>query len=107
MVNVKVKLLVKLKVTDSNSLRALRSAISPDNVDLPNGLELREVPTEGTNELTFLVAVERHTQILTLRNTVDEILETAEVVEKSIKSSENSRPTGPKGATMTAPGKEG
>ncbi|MDT7875924.1 MAG: KEOPS complex subunit Pcc1 [Sulfolobaceae archaeon] len=69
---------------ESNNASVIAKSIEVDNIDLPTGMEI--VTRNEGSEIVVVVAMEikNPSDIMTLRNTVDEILQHINTLEKTL-----------------------
>jgi len=60
-------------------------ALRPDDVDLPKGMEIIHLCVDGRWHIQVKYAVERPEDILTLKNTLDEIVRALQLVERVLR----------------------
>lgn len=59
-------------------------AVKPDDIDLPNGMEIAHECVAGRWRIRVSYVVERPDDILTLKNTLDDIVRALQIIERSI-----------------------
>jgi len=74
---------IKIKYNTENSEEIYRS-IKVDNIDLPDGMKINVNKGDNYIEIYIEMEIKSSKDILTLRNTADEILAHIEVIEKVI-----------------------
>jgi len=57
-------------------------AVRPDDVELPRGMEIRHLCVDGRWHIEVVYAVESPEDILTLKNTLDDVVRALRLVEK-------------------------
>jgi len=57
-------------------------AVRPDDVELPRGMEIRHLCVDGRWHIEVVYAVESPEDILTLKNTLDDVVRALQLVEK-------------------------
>jgi hypothetical protein len=62
----------------------LARALEPDDVDLPEGMEIVHECVEGRWRIRVSYVLHQPDDILTLKNTLDDIVRALQVIEKSI-----------------------
>lgn len=77
---VEVKVHIEIRLSGKSELRAIMSALVPDNVNFPKGLSMKMTSRDSILVLEFLSKV----GINTLLNTVDEVLEHISIARKVI-----------------------
>jgi hypothetical protein len=77
---IEVKVHTEIRLSGKSELRAILSALVPDNVNFPRGLSMKMSSRDNTLVLEFLSKV----GINTLLNTVDEVLEHISIARKVI-----------------------
>lgn len=77
---VEVKVRIEIMLSGRSELRAIMSALVPDNVNFPKGLSMKMSSRDNILVLEFLSKA----GINTLLNTVDEILEHMSIARKVI-----------------------
>jgi hypothetical protein len=77
---IEVKVHIEIRLSGKSELRAILSALVPDNVNFPRGLSMKMSSRDNTLVLEFLSKV----GINTLLNTVDEVLEHISIARKVI-----------------------
>ena len=92
--SVSVKITVKNR--DVGKTRAIKDALDPDNKDFPKGIEFQT--EENVDSLTFIFKSDIE-KILSLRNTVDDLLEHLEAAHATL---ENVKQTVPHGANKVS-----
>ncbi|WP_333638994.1 KEOPS complex subunit Pcc1 [Pyrobaculum aerophilum] len=60
------------------------NAVKPDDVDLPEGMEIVHQCVEGRWQIHITYKIKRPEDLLTLKNTIDEIIRALQVIERSI-----------------------
>lgn len=76
---------IRLEISTENPSEIL-NAIQVDNVELPEGMTIKMKENEKGVEIIVEMRYTDPRSILTLRNTVDEILEHVEMLERVLKS---------------------
>lgn len=61
------------------------NALRPDDVDLPEGMEISHVCEAGRWRIYITYRVERPEDLLTLKNTLDEVVRSLQLIEKAIR----------------------
>ncbi|MFN3804026.1 MAG: KEOPS complex subunit Pcc1 [Pyrobaculum sp.] len=59
-------------------------AVRPDDIDLPEGMEIRHMCVEGRWRLAVSYTLRDWRDVLTLKNTLDELIRAFQIVEKVI-----------------------
>lgn len=59
-------------------------ALRPDDVDLPRGMEIRHLCAGGRWAVEVAYVVEKPEDVLTLKNTLDEVVRALQLIERSI-----------------------
>lgn len=77
---VEVKVHIEIRLSGKSELRAITSALMPDNVNFPKGLSMKMSSRDNILVLEFL----SKKGINTLLNTIDEVLEHISVARKVI-----------------------
>ncbi|MGA7542261.1 MAG: KEOPS complex subunit Pcc1 [Nitrososphaeraceae archaeon] len=77
---VEVKVHIEIRLSGKSELRAITSALIPDNVNFPKGLSMKMTSRDNILVLEFL----SKKGINTLLNTIDEVLEHISVARKVI-----------------------
>jgi hypothetical protein len=77
---VEVKVHIEIRLSGKSELRAITSALIPDNVNFPKGLSMKMSSRDNILVLEFL----SKKGINTLLNTIDEVLEHISVARKVI-----------------------
>jgi len=77
---VEVKVHIEIMLSGKSELRAIKSALVPDNVNFPKGLSMNMSSRDNILVLEFLSKA----GINTLLNTVDEVLEHMSIARKVI-----------------------
>ena len=77
---VEVKVHIEIMLSGKSELRAIKSALVPDNVNFPKGLSMQMSSRDNILVLEFLSKA----GINTLLNTVDEVLEHMSIARKVI-----------------------
>lgn len=77
---VEVKVRIEIMLSGKSELRAIMSALVPDNVNFPKGLSMKMSSRDNILVLEFLSKA----GINTLLNTVDEVLEHMSIARKVI-----------------------
>jgi hypothetical protein len=77
---VEVKVHIEIGLSGNSELRAITSALAPDNVNFPKGLSMKMSSRDNILVLEFLCKA----GINTLLNTVDEVLEHISIARKVI-----------------------
>lgn len=77
---VEVKVHIEIMLSGKSELRAIKSALVPDNVNFPKGLSMKMSSRDNILVLEFLSKA----GINTLLNTVDEVLEHTSIARKVI-----------------------
>ena len=60
-------------------------ALRPDDVDLPNGMEIRHLCVGGRWHIQVRYMVEKPEDFLTLKNTLDEIVRALQIIETTLR----------------------
>jgi hypothetical protein len=71
---------IEIRLSGKSELRAIMSALVPDNVNFPKGLSMKMTSRDSILVLEFLSKI----GINTLLNTVDEVLEHISIARKVI-----------------------
>jgi len=61
------------------------NAVKPDDVDLPRGMEIRHICAEGRWHIHVRYVVEKPEDLLTLKNTLDEIVRALQLIEATLR----------------------
>ncbi|ABL87954.1 conserved hypothetical protein [Pyrobaculum islandicum DSM 4184] len=61
-----------------------KDALSPDDIELPEDMEIHYVCTNDRLHILIYYTVENPEDILTLKNTIDDIVRALQLIEKSI-----------------------
>ena len=77
---VEVKVHIEIRLSGKSELRAITSALMPDNVNFPKGLSMKMSSRDNILVLEFL----SKKGINTLLNTIDEVLEHISIARKVI-----------------------
>ena len=77
---VEVKVHIEIRLSGKSELRAIMSALAPDNVNFPKGLSMKMSSRDNILVLEFL----SKKGINTLLNTIDEVLEHISIARKVI-----------------------
>ena len=77
---VEVKVHIEIMLSGKSELRAIKSALVPDNVNFPKGLSMQMSSRDNILVLEFLSKA----GINTLLNTIDEVLEHMSIARKVI-----------------------
>jgi hypothetical protein len=77
---VEVKVQIEIRLSGKSELRAITSALTPDNVNFPKGLSMKMSSRDNILVLEFL----SKQGINTLLNTIDEVLEHISIARKVI-----------------------
>jgi hypothetical protein len=77
---VEVKVHIEIRLSGKSELRAIMSALRPDNVNFPKGLSMKMSARDNILVLEFL----SKKGINTLLNTIDEVLEHISIARKVI-----------------------
>jgi hypothetical protein len=77
---VEVKVHIEIRLSGKSELRAIMSALTPDNVNFPKGLSMKMSSRDNILVLEFL----SKKGINTLLNTIDEVLEHISIARKVI-----------------------
>jgi hypothetical protein len=77
---VEVNVHIEIRLSGKSELRAIMSALVPDNVNFPKGLSMKMTSRDSILVLEFLSRI----GINTLLNTVDEVLEHISIARKVI-----------------------
>lgn len=77
---VEVKVHIEIRLSGKSELRAITSALTPDNVNFPKGLSMKMSSRDNILVLEFL----SKKGINTLLNTIDEVLEHITIARKVI-----------------------
>ena len=77
---VEVKVHIEIRLSGKSELRAITSALTPDNVNFPKGLSVKMSSRDNILVLEFL----SKKGINTLLNTIDEVLEHISIARKVI-----------------------
>jgi hypothetical protein len=77
---VEVNVHIEIRLSGKPELRAIMSALVPDNVNFPEGLSMKMTSRDSILVLEFLSKI----GINTLLNTVDEVLEHISIARKVI-----------------------
>ena len=77
---IEVKVHIEIRLSGKSELRAITSALMPDNVNFPKGLSMKMSSRDNILVLEFL----SKKGINTLLNTIDEVLEHISVARKVI-----------------------
>ena len=77
---VEVKVYIEIRLSGKSELRAIMSALTPDNVNFPKGLSMKMSSRDNILVLEFL----SKKGINTLLNTIDEVLEHISIARKVI-----------------------
>jgi hypothetical protein len=77
---VEVNVHIEIRLSGKSELRAIMSALVPDNVNFPEGLSMKMTSRDSILVLEFLSKI----GINTLLNTVDEVLEHISIARKVI-----------------------
>ncbi len=82
----KVKITIKVNLTDAKVVEALMRSTTPDNIGLPKGIRIEGL-VKG-NEATYVIKCEisEPKDVLKCRNTADDLLAHMELVLKTIRS---------------------
>ncbi len=60
-------------------------AVRPDDVDIPRGMEIRHVCAGGRWHIHVKYVVEKPEDLLTLKNTLDEIVRALQLIETTLR----------------------
>jgi len=60
-------------------------AVKPDDVDIPRGMEIRHMCAGGRWHIHVKYVVERPEDLLTLKNTLDEIVRALQLIETTLR----------------------
>ncbi|MEZ0319578.1 MAG: KEOPS complex subunit Pcc1 [Pyrobaculum sp.] len=61
------------------------NAVRPDDMDLPEGMEIRHVCEGGRWKIYVSYEIEQPEDVLTLKNTLDDIVRSLQLIEKTIR----------------------
>ncbi|ABP51521.1 MULTISPECIES: KEOPS complex subunit Pcc1 [Pyrobaculum] len=75
----------RVKITLNTSIDcSFSNAVKPDDVDLPDGMEIRHECLDNKWHISITYVLDTPKDILTLRNTLDEIVRSLQVIDKVI-----------------------
>lgn len=75
----------RVKITLDTSIDcSFSNAIKPDDVDLPDGMEIRHECLNNKWRISITYVLNTPKDIFTLRNTLDEIVRSLQIIEKAI-----------------------
>jgi|ADKH01.1.fsa_nt_gi hypothetical protein len=60
-------------------------AVRPDDVDIPRGMEIRHICAGGLWHIHVKYVVEKPEDLLTLKNTLDEIVRALQLIEAALR----------------------
>jgi hypothetical protein len=77
----KITLIIELKFSKQSETEAILKALIPDNINFPKGLSM---DMSSKNNTTIFIKFSSRTEIGTLINTVDEVLQDISLAKKVI-----------------------
>lgn len=77
----KISITLRIRTSQPNNVAKI---VNVDNINIPRGMEIKVEPTD--DELIVIVSmnIEKPSDILTLKNTADEIIQQINLIEKTL-----------------------
>lgn len=77
----KISITLRIKTSQPNNVAKI---VNVDNVNIPKGMEIKVEPADDNLIVIVSMNIEKPSDILTLKNTADEILQQINLIEKTI-----------------------
>lgn len=77
----KISITLRIRTSQPNNVAKI---VNVDNINIPRGMEIKVEPTDDNLIVIVSMNIEKPSDILTLKNTADEILQQINLIEKTI-----------------------
>lgn len=77
----KISITLRIKTSQPNNVAKI---VNVDNINIPRGMEIKVEPADDNLIVIVSMNIEKSIDILTLKNTADEILQQINLIEKTL-----------------------
>jgi len=77
----KISITLRIRTSQPNNVAKI---VNVDNINIPRGMEIKVEPTDDDLIVIVSMNIEKPRDILTLKNTADEIIQQINLVEKTL-----------------------
>lgn len=77
----KISITLRIRTSQPNNVAKI---VNVDNINIPRGMEIEVEPTDDDLIVIVSMNIEKPSDILTLKNTADEIIQQINLVEKTL-----------------------
>jgi len=77
----KISITLRIRTSQPNNVAKI---VNVDNINIPRGMEIKVEPTDDDLIVIVSMNIEKPSDILTLKNTADEIIQQINLVEKTL-----------------------
>lgn len=77
----KISITLRIRTSQPNNVAKI---VNVDNINIPSGMEIKVEPTDDDLIVIVSMNIEKPSDILTLKNTADEIIQQINLIEKTL-----------------------
>ncbi|MFP3233453.1 MAG: KEOPS complex subunit Pcc1 [Sulfolobaceae archaeon] len=77
----KISITLRIRTSQPNNVAKI---VNVDNINIPRGMEIKVEPTDEDLIVIVSMNIEKPSDILTLKNTADEIIQQINLIEKTL-----------------------
>ncbi|MFP3347328.1 MAG: KEOPS complex subunit Pcc1 [Sulfolobaceae archaeon] len=77
----KISITLRIRTSQPNNVAKI---VNVDNINVPRGMEIKVEPTDDDLIVIVSMNIEKPSDILTLKNTADEIIQQINLIEKTL-----------------------
>ncbi|MFP3197310.1 MAG: KEOPS complex subunit Pcc1 [Sulfolobaceae archaeon] len=77
----KISITLRIRTSQPNNVAKI---VNADNINIPRGMEIKVEPTDDDLIVIVSMNIEKPSDILTLKNTADEIIQQINLIEKTL-----------------------
>lgn len=77
----KISITLRIRTLQPNNVAKI---VNVDNINIPRGMEIKVEPTDDDLIVIVSMNIEKSSDILTLKNTADEIIQQINLIEKTL-----------------------
>ncbi|QGR19963.1 KEOPS complex subunit Pcc1 [Stygiolobus azoricus] len=77
----KISITLRIRTSQPNNVAKI---VNVDNINIPRGMEIKVEPTDDDLIVIVSMNIEKPSDILTLKNTADEIIQQINLIEKTL-----------------------
>lgn len=77
----KISITLRIRTSQPNNVAKI---VNVDNINIPRGMEIKVEPTDDDLIVIVSMNIEKSSDILTLKNTADEIIQQINLIEKTL-----------------------